>query len=326
VRAAVLTNPGRPLEPRVLPDPEPGPGDALIDVLACAVCRTDLHILDGELEPPRLPLVPGHQVVGRVAAIGDRVAALAPGAIVGVPWLAWADGTCPSCVSGRENLCPQARFTGFDLDGGYAERLVADARFCLPLRDGSEPATLAPLLCAGAIGYRALRFAGDARRLGLYGFGNAARLIAQVALHEGRQLFAFTRPGDVKTQRLAFERGCGWAGDSTEPPPEPLDAAILFAAAGELVPIALAAVAPGGTVVCAEIHMSDIPTFPYERLWRERVVRSVANLTRRDGAELLELAAEVPIRTDVRTFPLDAADAAISSARSGEFATPVLIP
>jgi alcohol dehydrogenase, propanol-preferring len=326
MRAAVLEAPGTPLVLRDVPDPEPEPGQVLVDVLACAVCRTDLHIVDGELEPPRLPLVPGHQVVGRVAALGTGVDGLDTGDEVGVPWLGWADGTCAFCASGRENLCPRARFTGFDHDGGYAERIVADARFCLPLPAGSEPATSAPLLCAGAIGYRALRLAGDAERLGLYGFGNAARLITQVAVHQGRHVYAFTRPGDVETQRLALERGCAWAGDSTAPPPEPLDAAILFAAVGELVPLALAAVAPGGSVVCAEIHMSDVPSFPYELLWRERVLRSVANLTRRDGTELLALAAEIPIRTDVRTFPLDAVADAIAAARAGEPATPVLVP
>jgi alcohol dehydrogenase, propanol-preferring len=326
MRAAVLEAPETPLVLRDVPDPEPEPGQVLVDVLACAVCRTDLHIVDGELEPPRLPLVPGHQVVGRVAALGSGVDGLGTGDEVGVPWLGWADGTCAFCASGRENLCPRARFTGFDQDGGYAERIVADARFCLPLPAGSEPATSAPLLCAGAIGYRALRLAGDAERLGLYGFGNAARLITQVTVHQGRHVYAFTRPGDVETQRLALERGCAWAGDSTAPPPELLDAAILFAAVGELVPLALAAVAPGGSVVCAEIHMSDVPSFPYELLWRERVLRSVANLTRRDGTELLALAAEIPIRTDVRTFPLDAVADAIAAARAGEPATPVLVP
>ena len=326
MRAMVLDAPGRPLELREIPDPEPGPGQVLVDVLACAVCRTDLHILDGELTRPKLPLVPGHQVVGTVAAVGEGVRDLGPGDLVGVPWLGWTDGTCAFCASGRENLCPQARFTGYDLDGGYADLLVADARSCLPLRDASEPVSVAPLLCAGSIGYRALRFAGDAERLGLYGFGNAARLITQLALHEGRRVFAFTRPGDDETQRAAIERGCEWAGDSTVRPPEPLDAAILFAAVGELVPLALAAVAPGGSVVCAEIHMSDIPAFPYEVLWGERVLRSVANLTWRDGEELLELAAEIPIRTDVRTFPLDRADDAIAAAHSGEPVTPVLVP
>lgn len=326
MRAAVLDAPGERLEIREFPDPEPGPGEVLVDVLACAVCRTDLHILDGELAHPRLPLVPGHQVVGEVAALGEGVRDVRPGDAVGVPWLGWADGTCAYCNSGRENLCPSARFTGYDLDGGYAERMVADARFCLPLPGEAEPVAAAPLLCAGAIGYRALRFTGDAERLGLYGFGNAARLITQVALHQGRRVFAFTRPGDADTQRAALQRGCAWAGDSTAPPPEPLDAAILFAAVGELVPLALAATAPGGSVVCAEIHMSDVPTFPYELLWRERVLRSVANLTRRDGRELLALAAEIPIRTDVETFPLGAVGDAIAAARSGGPATPVLVP
>ena len=326
MRALVLDAPRQPLELRDLADPEPGPGQVLLDVLACALCRTDLHILDGELSHPKLPLVPGHQVIGEVVALGEGVRDVRPGDTVGVPWLGWTDGTCDFCTSGRENLCPSARFCGYDLDGGYAERLVADTRFCLTLPVGSDPATVAPLLCAGAIGYRALRLAGDADRLGLYGFGNAARLITQVALHQGRRVYAFTRPGDEATQRLAVERGCAWAGDSTAPPPEPLDAAILFAAAGELVPLALAAVAPGGSVVCAEIHMSDVPAFPYELLWRERVLRSVANLTRRDGTELLALAAEIPIRTDVTTFPLGAAGEAIAAARSGEPATPVFIP
>ena len=326
MRALRLPAPRRPLELRDVPLPAAGPEQVVIDVLACAVCRTDLHIIDGELQPPRLPLVPGHQVVGRVSALGVGVDQPRPGERVGVPWLGWTDGTCVFCASGRENLCPQARFTGFDLDGGYAERIAADARFCLPLPDGPEPATIAPLLCAGAIGYRAMRFTGDARRLGLYGFGNAARIVTQVGVHQGRQMFAFTRPSDAETQRLALEHGCVWAGDSTKPPPEALDAAILFAAAGELVPLALEAVAPGGTVVCAEIHMSDIPSFPYERLWRERVVRSVANLTRSDGVELLELAAEIPLRTDVRPFAFDAADEALAAARSGDPATPVLIP
>lgn len=321
----VLEAPGRRLEQRELPGPGPDHGQVLVDVLACGVCRTDLHILDGELASPKLPLVPGHQVVGRVAALGEGVRDLSLGDTVGVPWLASTDGTCAYCTSGRENLCPDARFTGYDLDGGYAELMVADARFCLPLPAG-EPASTAPLLCAGLIGYRALRFTGEAERLGLYGFGNAARLVTQVALHQGRRVFAFTRPGDAPAQRAALERGCAWAGGSTELPPEPLDAAILFAAVGDLVPLALAAVAPGGVVVCAEIHMSDIPAFPYELLWRERVVRSVANLTRLDGAELLALAAEIPIRTDIRTFPLERANDALDAARSGDAATPVLVP
>ena len=326
MRALVLAAPGRPLELREVPSPEPAPGQALVEIIACAICRTDLHVLDGELDRPTLPLIPGHQVVGTIGAVGDRVTDRRVGDLVGVPWLGWADGTCRYCTSGRENLCPDARFTGYDLDGGYAERLVVDARFCLPVPRGFEPVAATPLLCAGAIGYRALRLAGDGGLIGLYGFGNAARLVTQIALHEGRRVFAFTRPGDTETQRLAVERGCAWAGDSTERPPEPLDAAILFAAVGELVPLALAAVAPGGSVVCAEIHMSDIPSFAYELLWGERIVRSVANLTRRDGEELLALAAQIPLVTSTRTFPLERADAAIEAARAGSAETPVLVP
>jgi propanol-preferring alcohol dehydrogenase len=322
----VLDEARRPLELRELPAPVPEPGRVLVDVRACAVCRTDLHILDGELERPKLPLVPGHQVVGTVVAVGEGVLAPTPGDSVGVPWLGWTCGVCAYCTSGRENLCVDAKFTGYDLDGGYADRLVADARFCLPVPEGFDPVAAAPLLCAGAIGFRALRLAGEGERLGLYGFGNAARLLTQVALHQRRRVFAFTRPGDVQTQRVAIERGCAWAGDSTEPPPEPLDAAILFAAAGELVPLALAAVAPGGSVVCAEIHMSDIPSFAYELLWRERLVRSVANLTRRDAQELLALAAQIPLRTDTRRFPLERANDAIEAARGGAPATPVIVP
>jgi len=322
----VFEAPGRPLERRDLPEPEPGPGQVMVDVRACAVCRTDLHILDGELPDPKLPLVPGHQVVGTVVATGARVEGLEPGHVVGVPWLGWTCGTCGYCSTGRENLCADALFTGYHLDGGFAERLVADARFCLPVPPGFEPVEAAPLLCAGSIGYRALRFAGDAHRVGLFGFGNAARLVAQVALHQGREVIAFTRPGDVRTQRLALERGCAWAGDSTQAPPEPLDAAIVFAAVGDLVPLALAAVAPGGSVVCAEIHMSDIPAFAYDLLWRERVLRSVANLTRADGVELLALAAEIPIRTDPVLFPLGRANDAVAAARGGGPETPVLVP
>jgi len=326
MKAMVLEAPGRPLEPRDLPDPEPGPGHVLVDVRACSVCRTDLHILDGDLPDPKLPLIPGHQVVGTVLAAGAGVDGVEPGDVVGVPWLGWTCGTCRYCATGRENLCADARFTGYHLDGGFAERLVADARFCLPVPSGFEPVDAAPLLCAGLIGYRALRFTGDAHRVGLYGFGNAARLVAQVAIHQGREVVAFTRPGDVDAQRLARERGCAWAGDSTERPSEPLDAAIVFAAVGDLVPLALAAVAPGGSVVCAEIHMSDIPSFAYHLLWRERVLRSVANLTRADGVEFLGLAAEIPLRTDPEVFPLDRANEAIATARGGGSATPVLVP
>jgi propanol-preferring alcohol dehydrogenase len=308
------------------PAPEPGPGQVLIRVDACAICRTDLHIADGELAHPALPLVLGHQAVGAIEAVGGDVSGRSVGDRVGVPWLGWADGTCRYCTTGRENLCAGARFTGYDLDGGYAERLVADARFCLPIPHAFASLEAAPLLCAGAIGYRALRLAGEGERLGLYGFGNAARIVTQVALDQGREVFAFTRPGDEATQRVAVDLGCAWAGGSTEPPPKPLDAAILFAAVGDLVPLALAALAPGGTAVCAEIHMSDVPSFPYELLWRERVLRSVANLTRRDGEELLAVAARIPIRTQTRTFPLADANEALEATRRGSPETVVLVP
>ena len=326
MRAMVLEAPGRPLSALERPAPEPGAGQVLVEVEACAICRTDLHIADGELEHPTLPLVLGHQVVGRIAAVGEGTGERVVGDLVGVPWLGWADETCGYCTSGRENLCAAARFTGYDLDGGYAEHLVADARFCLPITGAFGPLEAAPLLCAGAIGYRALRLAGEGDRLGLYGFGNAARIVTQIALDQGREVYAFTRPGDQRTQEVALELGCAWAGDSTEPPAEPLDAAILFAAVGNLVPLALAAVSPGGTVVCAEIHMSDIPSFRYELLWRERVVRSVANLTRRDGEDLLAVAARMPIRTQIRTFPLAQANEALDATRRGSPETVVLIP
>jgi propanol-preferring alcohol dehydrogenase len=322
----VLEAPGRPLSVLERPVPKPATGQVLVEVEACAICRTDLHIADGELEHPALPLVLGHQAVGTIVAVDEAVTDRSVGDRVGVPWLGWADGTCAYCTNGRENLCAEARFTGYDHDGGYAERLVADARFCLPIPEAFGPLEAAPLLCAGAIGYRALRLAGEGRRLGLYGFGNAARIVTQVALDRGREVFAFTRPGDEETQRVALELGCAWAGGSTEPPPEPLDAAILFAAVGNLVPAALAAVAPGGTVVCAEIHMSDIPSFPYELLWRERVLRSVANLTRRDGEELLAVAASIPIRTQTRTFPLAHANEALEATRLSSPETVVLVP
>ena len=325
MRAMVLVAPGGSLEPRDLPDPEPGPGQALVRVRACGVCRTDLHVVDGELPDPKLPLVLGHQVVGEVEALGHAVEGLRLGDRVGVPWLGWTCGGCAYCTSGRENLCPDARFTGYQLDGGFAERMVADARYCLPVPERFDDREAAPLLCAGLIGYRGLRMMGEAARLGLYGFGNAARLVAQVARHEGRRLFAFTRPGDGASQRAALEQGCEWAGDSTDLPPEPLDGAILFAAVGELVPLALRAVAPGGSVVCAEIHMSDIPSFPYELLWRERIVRSVANLTRRDGLEFLPLAAEIGITTQTTPFRPETANEAIAAARSGVGGTPVLV-
>jgi propanol-preferring alcohol dehydrogenase len=325
VRALVVDRIGEPIRLGDVGDPAPAEGQVLVEVRACAVCRTDLHILDGDLPEPKLPLVPGHQVVGTVLSAGSGVT-MPPGQVVGVPWLGWTCGRCAYCTGGRENLCSEARFTGYDVDGGFAERIVADARFCLPIPASLEPVDAAPLLCAGLIGYRALRLAGEAATIGLYGFGNAARLVVQVMRHLGQRAFAFTRPGDAATQRLALERGCEWAGDSTDPAPEPLDAAIVFAAAGDLVPLALAAVAPGGTVVCAEIHMSDIPSFPYELLWRERVLRSVANLTRRDGHELLALAAEAGMRTDVEEFPLERGVEAIAAARTGSGRAAVVVP
>jgi alcohol dehydrogenase, propanol-preferring len=303
-----------PLREADLPDPEPAAGQVLIDVHACAVCRTDLHIVDGELERPKLPLVPGHQIVGRVLAGGER---FAPGTRVGVPWLGWTDGVCRYCRTGRENLCDAARFTGYDIDGGYAERAVADERFCFPIPDGFPDLQAAPLLCAGLIGYRALSMAGDGERLGLYGFGAAAHIITQVARHEGRRVLAFTRADDTESQSFARELGAEWAGDALGPPPEELDAAIIFAPVGELVPAALRAIAKGGTVVCAGIHMSDIPSFPYEILWGERVLQSVANLTRADGERFMALAPEVPVRTQVEPFPLAAANDALDHLRSG---------
>ena len=283
----------------------------------CGVCRTDLHIADGDLDRPKLPLVLGHQIVGTVEALGDDVEGIALGDRVGVPWLGWTCGTCGFCMSGRENLCRRARFTGYDMDGGYAERAVADARYCLPIPAAFDDLQAAPLLCAGLIGYRAYRMTADAHRLGIYGFGGAAHILAQVAVRQGREVYAFTRPGDAPTQTFARGLGAVWAGSSAEEPPERLDAAILFAAAGDLVPLALRAVEPGGTVVCAEIHMSDIPSFPYDLLWGERVLRSVANLTRRDGVEFLALASGVPVRTQVRAVDLDHADEALDALRSG---------
>jgi alcohol dehydrogenase, propanol-preferring len=308
MRAMVLEAAGRPLVARELPEPTPGPGQVLVEVRACGVCRTDLHIADGELDRPKLPLVLGHQIVGRVAGSGARV---------GVPWLGRTDGVCRYCTSGRENLCDNARFTGYDLDGGYAEYAVADERFCFSVPDDYSDEHAAPLLCAGLIGYRSLRLAGDAERLGLYGFGSSAHIILQVARHRGRRVFVFTRPGDEDGQRFARELGATWAGGSDEPPPEELDAAIIFAPVGALVPVALRATAKGGTVVSAGIHMSDIPAFRYELLWGERVVRSVANLTRRDGKEFLALAPQVPVRTEIELFPLEEANEALDRLRAG---------
>ena len=318
MKAMVLDGPGQPLRLAEFPRPEPGPGQVLLRVRACAICRTDLHIVDGDLPEPKLPLVLGHQIVAEVEGRGPGVEELSTGDRVGVPWLGWTDGECRYCTSGRENLCPRARFTGYQIDGGYADYTVADARFCLPIPDGYSDLQAAPLLCAGFIGWRCLKMIGDAERVGIYGFGTAAHLVAQVALHQVRRIFAFTRPGDEEAQRFAKELGAEWAGGSDQVPPEELDAAILFAAVGELVPVALRAVAPGGTVVCGEIHMSDVPSFPYEILWRERVLRSVANLTRRDGVEFLELAPTVPVRSQVTEFPLDRANEAIDTVRAGE--------
>jgi alcohol dehydrogenase, propanol-preferring len=314
MRAMVLDAAGQPLRAAELPEPEPGPGQVALEVLACGVCRTDLHIVDGELSEPKLPLVLGHQIVARVAGGGER---FVPGERVGVPWLGWTDGDCRYCRSGRENLCDSALFTGYDLDGGYAEHVVADERYCLPLPDGYEDLQVAPLLCAGLIGYRTLRLAGDAERIGIYGFGAAAHIICQVAVHQGRRVFAFTRADDDAAQAFALELGAEWAGDALGPPPEELDAALVFAPAGELVPAALRAVAKGGSVVCGGIHMSDIPAMPYELLWGERVLRSVANLTRSDAEEFLTLAPAVPVRTRVQAFELERANDALKSVRDG---------
>jgi propanol-preferring alcohol dehydrogenase len=313
----VLDAPRQPLRPAELPDPEPGPGDVLLDVQACAVCRTDLHIVDGELDKPKLPLVPGHQIVGRVLSGGPGAERFAAGVRVGVPWLGWVDGTCVYCRSGRENLCVHACFTGYDRDGGYAERVVADERFCFPLDDDHSDLEVAPLLCAGLIGYRALTMTGDAERLGLYGFGSSAHIVTQVARYQGRRVFAFTRAEDTEAQDFALSLGAEWAGDSLGPAPEPLDAAIVFAPVGALVPPALRATAPGGVVVCAGIHMSDIPSFPYELLWGERVLRSVANLTRADGEAFLPLAHAARVNAEVEPHPLEQANDAIERVRSG---------
>jgi len=306
-----------PLRPADIPVPRPGPGQLLLRVRACGVCRTDLHIVDGELKRPNLPLVLGHQIVGTVEEAERDAGRHAAGSRVGVPWLGWTCGECGYCRSGRENLCRRARFTGYEMDGGYAEMTVADERFCFAIPEGYPDLQAAPLLCAGLIGWRCLRLAGDARRLGLYGFGAAAHIVAQVARHEGRRVFAFVRAGDEEARRFALEMGAAWAGGSSEAPPEELDAAIIFAPAGELVPLALRAVAPGGVVVCGGIHMSDIPSFPYELLWEERVLRSVANLTRRDGEEFLALAPRVPVRMQVTPYPLGSAGEALDDLRSG---------
>src|SRR6185503_9751573 len=325
MRAMVLNEPKRPLELRDVPKPKPGRGQLLVRVSTCAVCRTDLHVLDGELPDPKLPLILGHQIVGRVEEIGAETSNFAIGDRVGIPWLGWTDGKWSYCRSGRENLCDNARFTGYTVDGGYAEFTVADARYCFHLPERYNDIEVAPLLCAGLIGYRSYRKTGDARRLGLYGFGNAAHLIAQIAIYEGRELFGFTRPGDKSTQQAAKELGAVWAGGSEEMPPEKLDAAIIFASAGPLVPAALRALAKGGVVVCGGIHMTDIPSFPYAEVWEERVITSVANLTRRDGDEFFEIAPRVPVRTHTETFVLEQANTALDLFRAGKLsATAVL--
>ena len=313
----ILRTSGEPLQMAMVAVSEPGPEQVLLRVHACAVCRTDLHVVDGELPNPKLPLIPGHQIVGRVVRSGELVDRFVAGDRVGVPWLGSTDNTCRYCLTDRENLCDNARFTGYQIDGGYAEYALAEHRFCFPIPEGYPDLQAAPLLCAGLIGYRSLRMTGEAERLGLYGFG-AAHIIAQVALHQGRKVYAFTSPGDREAQQFALKLGATWAGDSTQPPPEELDAAIIFAPVGALVPAALRAIAKGGVVVCAGIHMSDIPSFPYEILWGERTVRSVANLTRRDGEEFLALAPRVPVHTEVVSFPLEEANKALSALRAGE--------
>ncbi|ATJ82041.1 zinc-dependent alcohol dehydrogenase family protein [Halomonas beimenensis] len=328
MRAMRLHAPNQPLRLERVPRPEPGPGEVRVRVLACGVCRTDLHVVDGELDHPRLPLVPGHEIVGEVDALGEGVADLAAGQRVGVPWLGWTCGECAQCQAGRENLCERAEFTGYTRDGGYAEYCVADARYCFPL-PAEDAQAAAPLLCAGLIGYRTWRLAGgdEPRRLGIYGFGAAAHILAQLAIARGQTLYAFTRPGDTEAQAFARRLGADWAGGSDEAPPEPLDAALLFAPVGALVPTALAQVRPGGVVVSGGIHMSDIPSFPYGLLWEERSLKSVANLTRRDGEEFLALAPRVPIHTETTAYPLEEANRALDDLREGRLSgAAVLVP
>ncbi|MDH7501978.1 MAG: zinc-dependent alcohol dehydrogenase family protein [Verrucomicrobiota bacterium] len=317
MKAMVMDKPGQPLRLADIPMPHCGVGQVLVKVHACAVCRTDLHIVDGELTAAKLPLVPGHEIVGEVVEKGEGADEFEIGDRVGIPWLGWTCGTCRYCKSGQENLCDQPRFTGCTLDGGYAEYTVAHARFCFRIPEMYSDTEAAPLLCAGLIGYRSLRKTGDAQCLGIYGFGAAGHLVAQVARHQARRVFAFTRPGDKAAQELAVSLGAVWAGDSTTPPPEPLDAAIIFAPVGDLVPIALRAVRKGGRVVCGGIHMSDIPSFPYELLWHEKTICSVANLTRQDGLEFFELAPRVPVRSKVETYQLAEANCALANLRAG---------
>ncbi len=319
MRAMVLDRPGVPLVLRDVPIPSPSPEQVLVRVSVCGVCRTDLHVVDGELSDSTLPLIPGHQIVGEVVEVGNRVTDVSVGARVGIPWLGRTCGVCPYCRSDRENLCDKPEFTGYTVDGGYAEFATADHRFCLPIPDAYDDAHAAPLLCAGLIGYRSLRMAGDGARLGLYGFGAAAHIVAQVAIHESRDVYAFVKPGDESGMRFARDMGAIWAGGSDERPDVELDAAIIFAPAGSLVPVALAAVAKGGRVVCAGIHMSDIPSFPYELLWGERTVVSVANLTRQDGIDFFAVAAKSPIRTEVTVFDLADANRALEDLRFGRF-------
>ncbi len=328
MKAMTLTGIGRGhVDPVETDKPNLGPTDVLVKVLACGVCRTDLHVVDGELPNPTIPVVPGHEIVGRVEAVGREVTTLAPGARIGIPWLGWACGVCEFCRAGRENLCPNARYTGYQLNGGYAEFTVAHAAFCFPLPDTYDDVHVAPLLCAGLIGYRAYRMAGPGARLGIYGFGAAAHIIAQVAVRQGREVFAFVSPGDHEAVKFARDVGATWAGFSNDAPPRPLDSAIIFAPVGPLVPEALSRVVPGGIVVCAGIHMSDIPSFPYRLLWEERTVRSVANLTRHDGREFLALAAEMPLTTHVQTYALADANRALTDLRSGHLSgAAVLIP
>ena len=314
----VLDQAKKPLVLRECPIPQPGAGQVQLKIHACAVCRTDLHVVDGELPNPKLPLIIGHEIVGEVTKLGERVTKLSVGDRVGVPWLGWTCGQCRYCLAGQENLCVRARFTGYTIDGGYAEYTVADERFCVPIPDTYSDVSAAPLLCAGLIGYRSLVRAGDGKHLGIYGFGGAAHIIAQVAIYQGRSVYAFTRPGDVQAQQFAMRVGCAWAGGSDQRPPEELDAAIVFAPVGALVPAALAAVRTGGMVVCGGIHMSDIPSFPYELLWGERTVCSVANLTRRDAAEFMQIAPKVPVQTTTRPFQLEQANEALNQLRSGK--------
>jgi propanol-preferring alcohol dehydrogenase len=326
-QAMVLVEPKRPLELTRLPSTQPGAHEVLIRVRACGVCRTDLHIVDGELTQPKLPLVPGHEIIGEIAALGEGAERFTLGERVGVSWLASTDGVCKYCRAGQENLCEAALFTGYTVDGGYANHTVADERYCFPVPDAYTDVEAAPLMCAGLIGYRSLVKAGDAERLGIYGFGAAAHIIAQVAVFQGREVYAFTRPGDTDGQQFARSLGAVWAGDSTTPPPVGLDAAIIFAPVGALVPTALRTVRKGGTVVCGGIHMSDIPSFPYELLWGERILCSVANVTRRDAEEFLALAPRVPVRTAVEPFPLSEANDALARLRSGRIqGAAVLVP